>query len=228
MIRARGPARRRLSSGRILCTYPRPRGAQPPGPASGAPARAVWHRRFDRRRAGRRRVARGDGVSWVARVFPAARPLADVESEANLLEALERGGFPAERCADPEPLSFAGRAHRARHRIRDARIAFEARPLGPVPVRAARDAPRTTSERTATRRCVVSPVVPRRSARGDHGRRRPARRRGGGRSRSGSSPRLIACGRRSSVWTTARTCLTRACIRISCSPTRSRRLRRSS
>jgi hypothetical protein len=30
-------------------------------------------------------------VSWVARVFPAARALADVEPEANLLKALERG-----------------------------------------------------------------------------------------------------------------------------------------
>jgi Ser/Thr protein kinase RdoA (MazF antagonist) len=51
------------------------------------------------------RVVRGEGPAWVARVFPAARPPADVEAEAALLRALEGGGFPAERCADPEPVS---------------------------------------------------------------------------------------------------------------------------
>jgi Ser/Thr protein kinase RdoA (MazF antagonist) len=54
------------------------------------------------------RVARADGPAWVARVFPAERPPADVESEAALLQALEGGGFPAERCADPEPVSRWG------------------------------------------------------------------------------------------------------------------------
>jgi len=58
--------------------------------------------------AGVHRVARRDGPDWVARVFGAQRPLADVQSEADLLKALERGGFPAERCADPEAVSRWG------------------------------------------------------------------------------------------------------------------------
>ncbi|HEY4830190.1 MAG TPA: phosphotransferase [Solirubrobacteraceae bacterium] len=51
------------------------------------------------------RVDLRDGSRWVARVFPAARALADVEQDAAILRALERGGFPAERCAHPEPVS---------------------------------------------------------------------------------------------------------------------------
>ena len=54
------------------------------------------------------RVDRHDGPSWVARVFPAARALADVEAEADLLGALEQGGFPAERLAHDEPVSSCG------------------------------------------------------------------------------------------------------------------------
>jgi Ser/Thr protein kinase RdoA (MazF antagonist) len=55
--------------------------------------------------AGVLRVDRRDGPSWVARVFPAARPLADIRAEAELLKALEGSGFPAERCAHDEPVS---------------------------------------------------------------------------------------------------------------------------
>ena len=51
------------------------------------------------------RVDRRDGPSWVARVFPAERAAADVEAEAELLRALAQAGFPAERCADGEPVS---------------------------------------------------------------------------------------------------------------------------
>ena len=51
------------------------------------------------------RVDRPDGRSWVARVFPAARELADVEAQAELLRALEDSGYPAERCANQEPVS---------------------------------------------------------------------------------------------------------------------------
>jgi aminoglycoside phosphotransferase (APT) family kinase protein len=54
------------------------------------------------------RVERADGPAWVARVFPGARPPDDVEAEAVLLRALEGGGFPAERCAHPEPVSRWG------------------------------------------------------------------------------------------------------------------------
>jgi aminoglycoside phosphotransferase (APT) family kinase protein len=56
------------------------------------------------------RVDRHDGPSWVARVFPEARPLEGVEGDGAILRRLEDRGFPAERCAHPEPVStFAGR-----------------------------------------------------------------------------------------------------------------------
>jgi Ser/Thr protein kinase RdoA (MazF antagonist) len=51
------------------------------------------------------RVARRDGPPWVARVFAAERPLADVEADAAILRGLEHAGFPAERCAHPEAVS---------------------------------------------------------------------------------------------------------------------------
>ena len=51
------------------------------------------------------RVERADGEPWVARVFPAARPLVEVEGDAAILRGLERAGFPAERCATETPVS---------------------------------------------------------------------------------------------------------------------------
>jgi methyltransferase (TIGR00027 family) len=51
------------------------------------------------------RIDRHDGPSWVARVFPAARPLEAVRGDAEIIGALDRAGFPAERCADTEPVS---------------------------------------------------------------------------------------------------------------------------
>jgi Ser/Thr protein kinase RdoA (MazF antagonist)/predicted esterase len=54
------------------------------------------------------RVDRSDGPSWVARVFPAERPVADIGAEAELLQVLEQAGFPAERCGDAEPVSSLG------------------------------------------------------------------------------------------------------------------------
>jgi Phosphotransferase enzyme family len=51
------------------------------------------------------RVDRRDGSRWVARVFAADRPLASVRDDAAILLALEPAGFPAERCAHPEPVS---------------------------------------------------------------------------------------------------------------------------
>jgi Ser/Thr protein kinase RdoA (MazF antagonist) len=56
------------------------------------------------------RVDRDDGPSWVARVFPGARSVAGVQGDAAILRALERAGFPAERCAHADPVStLAGR-----------------------------------------------------------------------------------------------------------------------
>ncbi len=51
------------------------------------------------------RVDRHDGPSWVARVFPTTRSLDDVRRDAEVLERLEEGGFPAERIAAPDPVS---------------------------------------------------------------------------------------------------------------------------
>lgn len=54
------------------------------------------------------RVDRREGASWVAGVFPAARPLAVAQGDADILGSLERRGFPAERCAHAEPVSVLG------------------------------------------------------------------------------------------------------------------------
>lgn len=51
------------------------------------------------------RVERSAGPAWVARRFPAARPLEQVEGDAAILQFLEAQGYPAERCACPEPVS---------------------------------------------------------------------------------------------------------------------------
>jgi methyltransferase (TIGR00027 family) len=50
-------------------------------------------------------VERTDGAGWVARVFPAARPLEATVGDAEILGSLARAGFPAERPADPAPVS---------------------------------------------------------------------------------------------------------------------------
>ena len=46
------------------------------------------------------------GRRWVARVFPASRPHAAVEGDAEILAALARLGYPAERVADEHPVSM--------------------------------------------------------------------------------------------------------------------------
>jgi len=51
------------------------------------------------------RVDRRDGPAWVARVFPSSRPVEAVAGDAEILRALESAGFPAERCADAQPVS---------------------------------------------------------------------------------------------------------------------------
>ena len=51
------------------------------------------------------RVARAGAPDWVARVFPAARPVSAAEGDARVLQALAQGGFPAERCAAGSPVS---------------------------------------------------------------------------------------------------------------------------
>lgn len=51
------------------------------------------------------RIDRHDGPSWVARIFPTTRRVEDVRRDAAVLDALERGGFPAERNAAPVSVS---------------------------------------------------------------------------------------------------------------------------
>ena len=51
------------------------------------------------------RIDHSGDRAWVARVFAPERPLESVSGDAAILLALERRGFPAERCADPEPVS---------------------------------------------------------------------------------------------------------------------------
>lgn len=46
-----------------------------------------------------------DGRRWIVRVFPAGRSLEQVEGDAAILRFLEQHGFPAERCANAEPVS---------------------------------------------------------------------------------------------------------------------------
>jgi Ser/Thr protein kinase RdoA (MazF antagonist) len=51
------------------------------------------------------RVDLASGGRWIARVFPAARDVEAVRLDARLLSQLSAAGFPAERCAVPEPVS---------------------------------------------------------------------------------------------------------------------------
>ena len=57
------------------------------------------------------RVQRDDGPDWIARVFPPERPFEAAGGDAEILRLLERADFPAERCADAEPVtSYEGQA----------------------------------------------------------------------------------------------------------------------
>jgi len=49
------------------------------------------------------RVDLASGDRWIARIFPAARDVEAVRVDARLLGLLTAAGFPAERCASPEP-----------------------------------------------------------------------------------------------------------------------------
>jgi Ser/Thr protein kinase RdoA (MazF antagonist) len=51
------------------------------------------------------RVDRRDGDPWIARVFPPARPRANVEGDATILRFLERRDYPAERLATEDAVS---------------------------------------------------------------------------------------------------------------------------
>jgi Ser/Thr protein kinase RdoA (MazF antagonist) len=51
------------------------------------------------------RIDRRDGDSWVARVFPPARPRAGVDGDAAILRFLERQDYPAERIAIEDAVS---------------------------------------------------------------------------------------------------------------------------
>src|SRR5688500_1202502 len=49
------------------------------------------------------RVARSDGPSWVAKVFPACRPIEAAAGDAAVLEHVASSGLVAERGAHPDP-----------------------------------------------------------------------------------------------------------------------------
>jgi Ser/Thr protein kinase RdoA (MazF antagonist) len=51
------------------------------------------------------RVDRHDGAAWVARVFPAVRPLDAVEGDTEILRFVAEHDFPAERCASADACS---------------------------------------------------------------------------------------------------------------------------
>lgn len=51
------------------------------------------------------RVERADGSTWIARVFPATRALADVAADGELLRWLDGEGIPAERPAAADPVT---------------------------------------------------------------------------------------------------------------------------
>jgi len=166
-------------------------------------------------------------MSWVDRVFPAAPPLADVESEANLLKALKRGGFPAERCADPEPVrSWGERTVLVTEFVMPASPSgpgcsapFPGGLLGTLGARLANGLrPGGAWHHLSFRGGPLEEIAAAVDLLDDGEGEIPVR-------QLASFNRLRKAV---SVWTTARTCLTRVCIRISCSPTRSRRLRRSS
>src|SRR5262245_26374632 len=55
--------------------------------------------------AGVYRVDRRDGPPWVARLFPAVRPLERAVGDAHILRFLETHAFPAERLAHADPVS---------------------------------------------------------------------------------------------------------------------------
>jgi Phosphotransferase enzyme family len=50
-------------------------------------------------------VARSDGPDWVARWFPASRPVEAVAGDAEILGFLAEHDFPAEQCADSSPVT---------------------------------------------------------------------------------------------------------------------------
>jgi methyltransferase (TIGR00027 family) len=52
------------------------------------------------------RIDRSDGPAWLARIFPAARPLELAEHDAAVLHLLEDRAFPAERCAAQASVSL--------------------------------------------------------------------------------------------------------------------------
>jgi len=51
------------------------------------------------------RVGQRDGSTWVARIFPSARPVPAAEGDAEILRFVTGHGFRAERPASPEPVS---------------------------------------------------------------------------------------------------------------------------
>jgi Ser/Thr protein kinase RdoA (MazF antagonist) len=66
----------------------------------------VEARRIDELDLGVFRAELADGRNWVARLFPAERPIERTRGDAEILRALDVLDVPAERCADAEPVSL--------------------------------------------------------------------------------------------------------------------------
>jgi Ser/Thr protein kinase RdoA (MazF antagonist) len=75
------------------------------------------------------RVGRADGPDWVARWFPARRPVESAVGDAAILRYVASHEFPAERCAADEPVSTL-----------DGRAVLVTEWAGPVPRRERREA----------------------------------------------------------------------------------------
>jgi Phosphotransferase enzyme family len=112
----------------FLVTVPIWRPALPPAPATRSRIGSYMDRTFHRdgtgTLAGHLETAYGAGVErlhrldvgvyrvqvaggrrWVARIFAASRPLDVTRGETEILRMLAEAGFPAERCAQPDPVS---------------------------------------------------------------------------------------------------------------------------
>jgi Ser/Thr protein kinase RdoA (MazF antagonist) len=51
-------------------------------------------------------MRRSDGPNWVARVFASSRPVEAANGDAEILSWLKEVGYPAERCANEQPVSI--------------------------------------------------------------------------------------------------------------------------
>ena len=115
---------------------------------------------------GSERSTRGCFASIEAMAQAGSRASPHERARGNLC-ALERAGFPAERCAHPKATSIFEEQPVLGHRVRRAGATAAPRTRGRDPRRAARTAARESRQRPSRGRSLASPLVRRRAARGD-------------------------------------------------------------